>query len=390
MFFGKASTVPKLLWVGICLAFTTAGCHLTSNEQQSRQLVSQSDIHTTEAYIRYARFRLVALDSTSYLLHIPVGEADTLRYLLATTARPAPTGYQYVKIPVQHMAVLSTTHIGFLQALNAAHPSHLAAVPDTIYIYNDSLHAHVRHRRIAILAGEPPTEQLAQCCQVVCTSSPAKAEWHEKLKRVGVVEIPVLEWLEEHPLAKAEWIKLFGILVGKAQQAFQYFQSTERAYQQLCQYLQAQRPAKQPLVIVGLPFQGQWHVAGGNSFIARFIEDAGGRYYWKHLPQSGSIPVSFEQVYQAGLQADIWLHPGAGRSLKDILSTDPRLADFKALQQARVYNRTRRLSPKGANDYWESGTVNPHLILADLMAIFHPEYFPQHTFVYYEQLNGTE
>ena len=40
----------------------------------------------------------------------------------------------------------------------------------------------------------------------------------------------------------------------------------------------------------------------------------------------------------------------------------------------------------GGNDYWESGAVSPHLILADLVKIFHPQLLPDHELVYYQKL----
>jgi iron complex transport system substrate-binding protein len=40
-----------------------------------------------------------------------------------------------------------------------------------------------------------------------------------------------------------------------------------------------------------------------------------------------------------------------------------------------------------ANDYWESGIINPHVILADLINILHPELLPDHKLHYYRQLN---
>jgi iron complex transport system substrate-binding protein len=68
------------------------------------------------------------------------------------------------------------------------------------------------------------------------------------------------------------------------------------------------------------------------------------------------------------------------------LAADERFATFDAVQSGEVYNNNRRLTEQGGNDYWESGVNNPHLILADLIAIFHPELLPDHELYYYQQL----
>jgi len=45
------------------------------------------------------------------------------------------------------------------------------------------------------------------------------------------------------------------------------------------------------------------------------------------------------------------------------------------------------MNAQGANDYWESGAVNPHLVLADLIRIIHPELLPNHELIYYKSIN---
>ena len=72
--------------------------------------------------------------------------------------------------------------------------------------------------------------------------------------------------------------------------------------------------------------------------------------------------------------------------MRDGLAVDERFAQFKAFQQGNVYNSNARLNRYGGDDYWESGLANPHIILADLIKIFHPELVPEHELVYYHQL----
>jgi len=74
-----------------------------------------------------------------------------------------------------------------------------------------------------------------------------------------------------------------------------------------------------------------------------------------------------------GNEADIWINMGNMSSKKEIVASDERLASLKVFQEGRIYNNINKLSPHGGNDFWESGTVNPHKVLSDLIAIFHPE-----------------
>jgi iron complex transport system substrate-binding protein len=69
------------------------------------------------------------------------------------------------------------------------------------------------------------------------------------------------------------------------------------------------------------------------------------------------------------------------------LAADERYANFAALQQGRVYNNNACQNAHGGNDYWETGVANPHLVLADLIKIFHPELVPDHELMWYRPLN---
>lgn len=127
-------------------------------------------------------------------------------------------------------------------------------------------------------------------------------------------------------------------------------------------------------------------MSGGNSYFAQFLKDAKADYEWYSDTSTGSIPLSFEVIVEKQLEADIWLNPGSAKSIDDILKEDERYEIFKALQNKQVYNYLKKVNETGANAYWETGPVNPHLILSDLMAIFHPELFPDHELHYYIQL----
>ena len=71
---------------------------------------------------------------------------------------------------------------------------------------------------------------------------------------------------------------------------------------------------------------------------------------------------------------------------EDILNEDRRYELLKATQTNQVFIANARLNPEGGNDFWESGIMNPDIILADLIKIFHPELLPEHQLHYYRQL----
>jgi iron complex transport system substrate-binding protein len=91
-------------------------------------------------------------------------------------------------------------------------------------------------------------------------------------------------------------------------------------------------------------------------------------------------------VYIKALNADYWLNTGTASSKKDIISIDPRFSELPCFKEGNLYNNINRLNETGGNDYWESGSVHPHLILKDLAILMHPELFDDDEFYFYKKL----
>jgi iron complex transport system substrate-binding protein len=127
-------------------------------------------------------------------------------------------------------------------------------------------------------------------------------------------------------------------------------------------------------------------VPGGKSYTARAIQDAGGDYLWSENSNQGGIPLDIERVFLKAARADFWINPSGYRSMRALLSADQRFGKFSPVNNDKVYNNTRQVSPSGGNAIWESGIAHPDDVLADLIHIFHPDLMPDHEFVYYERL----
>ena len=138
--------------------------------------------------------------------------------------------------------------------------------------------------------------------------------------------------------------------------------------------------------MLGLPWKDTWYMAGGRSFMAKLIEDAGGSYLWKENTSSEYIPLDLETVFLKAFKAERWLNTGTAGSLQEIAGRDERFENLPVFREKEVYNNDARISENGGNDYWESGVVHPDVILADMAEIFHPGLFPGHQFRYYRKL----
>ena len=325
----------------------------------------------------------------SVTIQDPVRTSQKLHYHLFRQGSPSPEATAHpIKIPADRIVSLSTTYVGSFAALDAL--DHLVAVDNSDYLF--SARSRELYEAGEILevgrAGNVDLESIIaiQPDLVLLTQiNPGQNALVERLEKAGIPVLITAAWRENDPLGRSEWIKLFGILTGEKDRAFEIFDQTADRYQSLKDRVRASEPEK-PKVLLSAPFGGTWYMPGGKSFTVQLMADAGAEYLWSSNDSTGSFPVDLEAAFARGFQADFWLNPGGYDSLSEIATADPRFTAFPVFKGDRLFNRTQRVGPTGANDFWESGSVYPDRVLADLVKIFHPSLLPDHSLFYYRQL----
>jgi iron complex transport system substrate-binding protein len=192
------------------------------------------------------------------------------------------------------------------------------------------------------------------------------------------------EYMETTPLGRTEWIKFIAAFFEKEARAERLFADTAGRYAAMAAKIRT--VAQRPKVFCGSNYRGTWHVPGGDSYVARFLRDAGAEYLWEDDRSTGSMPLNVETVLARARNADFWLNPGISRSREEIASEDERYSTFDAFRTGRVYNNNAKVDAGGGNDIWETGVAYPDIVLADLISIFHPESLPGHQRTWYWQL----
>jgi iron complex transport system substrate-binding protein len=293
----------------------------------------------------------------------------------------------WIRTPVKRVIALSTTHVAMIDQLGQA--ASIVGLSGSKFIYSPEIRKGISSGAVVdvgygqgldfeTIVGLDPDVLFIYGVEgnVVATL--------EKLTELGIPVVFCGEYLEAHPLGKAEWIKFFSLFFKLEEEADSFFHHIDSSYNQLANL--ASEIEEKPGVLTGLPWKDAWHMAGGQSFAARLIEDAGGDFLWSDNSSTQAIPMDLESVYLRAVNAGVWINPGAASSIDDIGRLDERLLDLQVLKNGQVYNNNLRINAIGGNDYWESGTVRPDLVLADLIGVFHPDLLEDHRFVYYRQL----
>ena len=139
--------------------------------------------------------------------------------------------------------------------------------------------------------------------------------------------------------------------------------------------------------MINTPYGDSWVMASQNSYVATLIADAGGHYIYGNGQDSNrSVPIDIEEAYMLASGSNIWINTGTIASMEGLRQVCPKFMDTPPVKSGQVYNTTLRTTDGGGNDYWESGIVNPDLVLADMVKIFHPSLAYDIEFTYYKRL----
>jgi iron complex transport system substrate-binding protein len=308
-------------------------------------------------------------------------------YFLLKKDTEIPFGMDSSKVifvPLRRIICMSTTHIAMISALGEENT--VSGVSGTGYIYSDALIKNVEKGLIADVGYEANLNneliiKISPDLVMMYGIGSESISYVNKIEELGMKVLFNADYLETDPLGKAEWIKLFGALYCKESLADSIFNSETEEYNKLKTYIKENVSFK-PKVLLGLPYKDTWYISPGNSFISRLISDAGGEYIWSNTISSTSMPYGIENVYIGALGADYWLNMGSVKTKAEISIVDQRLSELPCLKKGNLYNNINRVTVSGGNDYWESGTVHPSLILKDLASILHPELVRDELFFY--------
>ncbi|NMG18287.1 ABC transporter substrate-binding protein [Brasilonema bromeliae] len=316
----------------------------------------------------------------------------SFQYILVQCGTPVPTGFnqsQVITVPINTVVSLSTTHLPHLAKLGVV--DKLIGVSDSKQVNTPEVVEKMKQGKITKVGNNASlnVEQLLEINpNLVMTygTGDKQTDNYPKIQEAGLKVAINAEYMETSPLGRSEWLKFTALFFNQEKVAQKIFDETVKKYQAIA--AKAQSVKNRPTVFVGFNFKGIWYMPGGNSYVAKFLADAGSNYLWNNKKSSGTLPLSFETILERAANADYWLNSSQyWKTLKDLQAEDNRYADFQAVQKGNVYNNNARINQTGGNDYWEGGISNPDVILSDLIKIFHPEILPNHQLIYYQKLS---
>lgn len=293
-----------------------------------------------------------------------------------------PEGYTPIKVPVERVVCMTSLQLS--NFLKLGETEKVVGITSTRHLKSPVMHEQLKNGVTSQIGieGNFDNEVLIALDPDLMLISPFKRGGYEALKNTDIPMMPHLGYKELTPLGQAEWIKVVGLLTGTSSEANEIFKGMEQRYNSL--KAMADTATVRPSVFSGEIRSGNWYAVGGNSFLAQLFRDAGADYFLKDNKESGGVTLDYETVYANAANADYWriVNSFDGAFDYDALrNLDKRYTDFKAWKDHGVIYCNMNEVP-----FYESMPVEPEVVLADFIHVFHPDILPNHKPVYYHLL----
>nr|WP_315211627.1 ABC transporter substrate-binding protein [uncultured Flavobacterium sp.] len=295
--------------------------------------------------------------------------------------------FTIISVPLKSIVVTSTTIIPFLEMLGVE--KSLVGFPHTDYISSEKTRKLIDAGTVKNI-GQNEKLNMEQLIElepnlIVTFGIDNNNPMIDNLQKSGLNVLIQADWMEQTPLGKAEWIKLYGALFGKEKEAKTLFDGIVKNYNDAIELVANKKPTA--TVLYGAMYQDQWYVARGNSWVAQFMKDAKANYLWSNVAGTGSLSMPFEKILEKAKTAKYWIATGSFKNSAEFENSNPHYSQFDASKSKNVYTFESKLGATGGTIYYELAASRPDLVLKDYIKIFHPELLPNYTFTFAQKIN---
>lgn len=296
--------------------------------------LSYADQFTVE---QYGAYKMITIVNNGRFLLIPEG---------ASEPSGIPDDVTVIKQPLSHVYMVSSAVMDLICELDALSSVSYTGTKQKDWAVEKA--ADAMNNGSLIYAGKYSAPDYELLLSGGCTFAVENTmithnpEVKEKLEEIGIQVMIERSSYEKHPLGRLEWIKLFGVLFGKEQEAKTYFSGQE---EQIVPILEKENTGLS-VAFFAVASDGTITVRKPNDYVSSMIELAGGNYSLNGYIQEednalSTMKMQMEDFYAAEKDADILIYNGTIEgeltSMDDLLKKNSLFADFKAVKNGQVY-----------------------------------------------------
>ncbi len=307
-------------------------------------------------------FKRITIDQNVYVL-VPEGGLPFL---------DMPEDVTVLRQPLQNIYLQATAAMDCFRQLDAIDAVTLSGTQAEGWYIEEAREAMEEGKMVFAGKYSAPDYELilSKNCDLALESTMIyhNPEVKEQLERCGIPVLVERSSYESHPLGRMEWIKLYGVLLGKESEAAAYY---DRQLEQLAPVLEQENTGK-TVAFFAVNSNGSVTVRKSGDYIAKAIDLAGGVYVFQDLTEEenalSTMNIQMETFYDAARDADVLIYNSAIdanlETIEQLIAKSAPLADFRAVQEGKVWCT-------GKSMFQESQAVGD--IILDINAILSDE-----------------
>ena len=315
----------------------------------------------------------------------PWGKGLLNRYLLVPSDSILPENLSsviVVRTPIERAILFSGVHALLFEELDAL--SAVSGVCDSRHLYSPGVKKALSEGRVLDCGSSlnVNSEVVAQLNPDAILVLPYENGGYGKLERFSFPLVECADYMESSPLGCAEWIRFYARLLGCAQKGDSIFDAVCDEYDALCRMVE--NVNARPKLMCELKSSSAWYVPGNKSTMGQMYNAAGADYLFAEYDVNGSVPLAVEIVLDKAADADIWLmkyNSPLNKTCASLLAEYSGYSHFRPLKEGSVYACNTRMKR-----IFEDSAFHPETLLKELVALFHPDIFPDYELKYYERM----
>ena len=291
------------------------------------------------------------------------------QYLITEKDSVSQGNYTVVHTPVTNALIFTSLHASLVKTLGCKDA--IKSLCDVEYVLDKELVDDVKSGKIKDLGSSmnPDIENiLLQHPDVIMLSPYETSGGFGLLEKTNIPLVECADYMENSPLAQAEWMKFYGLLFGRAAEADSIFNAVEQRYLYLKSLVKdcSQKTKLLPNSLIG----STWYIPAKNSTAANFYSDAGFDYPFSYLDGYGTIPLNFEAVLMKAHDAGVWIvkyNRDKDYDFESFAAEYDGYKNFLAFKNRNIYHCNMSYVP-----YYDETPFRPDILLEDLIKIAHP------------------
>jgi iron complex transport system substrate-binding protein len=264
----------------------------------------------------------------------------------------------------KNIAVGSSTHTGYFLELDNLNLIKGIGC-DLKYFQNQTVVSSLKQNKAFQFANmnEIDSEKLIRSKIDLLIYYPFAHKENSLIETSNIIEIPMSEYLEAHPLGQLEWLYVIGALTGKLEEAKTIITKKTTEYNEICM-INSSQDLKETFIL-DLPFNGTWNMSQPKSARIKLLGNTGLTYQYKEVKSENNLALNIEDVLLNSKNVDYWIIQGDFKEdiLEHISKNHPMLTNMEQYKNKQIIYCNISKKPLFETGY----NINPQIIIKDLL-----------------------